>query len=379
MHFASFDQMGLRGDSETVPLESVRKVRGLSTGGLGFSTDAVEPVVDVPPKSDSARLFCRFAICCSASKAVACLTPVASHLLRRADRSKSRKFNAISAPIVFDLSPDVLGASEGFSQANFQINTALGFDKEKHVTWRIRHPTAQVFDHPATKVFEDIESGKLHHMTLPDPTPPKICLVAGECGYFRLNDTHKMMPSLKQFSKPLSIIPKAAEALSADFFVLLMSPGILHQDAIQTFSTSLLTLLTKRMSVHLRLTPLKEHGLPQDRSIITIIASPQCTPLAWSSDWPETSPQPPVCLNDVLEDLAFHNPQAMDSDGSGFVCSSPGPQPETESRRSRYIYNHVTGQNPINNNQGTVEVDMSSSLNISHGSQQWIHPGKLIS
>jgi hypothetical protein len=40
-------------------------------------------------------------------------------------------------PLVFDLTPNVLGPSEGFSQAGFAVQAAMGFDQEHHVTWKV--------------------------------------------------------------------------------------------------------------------------------------------------------------------------------------------------------------------------------------------------
>lgn len=84
-------------------------------------------------------MFCRFAIRGAASNVpvAACWTPLASRLLQQRDRWRGRQFTDTSRPFVVDFTPGILGPAEGFSQAGFDIQAALGFDQERHLSWKV--------------------------------------------------------------------------------------------------------------------------------------------------------------------------------------------------------------------------------------------------
>lgn len=82
--------------------------------------------------------FCRFAFCTAEGGKTAAITPVSSSLLQRKDRWRPVKFTCPLDSLVFDLTPNVLGPAEGFSQAGYLIHSAIGFDPERHLTWKVR-------------------------------------------------------------------------------------------------------------------------------------------------------------------------------------------------------------------------------------------------
>src|SRR6266498_2161219 len=94
-------------------------------------------MVDFLIDLDNCGLFCRFGICTATSGNAACITPIASSILIRQDRWRGRKFMNPPGPIVFDLTPNVLGPSEGFSQAGYAIHAGIGFCQEHHLTWKV--------------------------------------------------------------------------------------------------------------------------------------------------------------------------------------------------------------------------------------------------
>ena len=93
---------------------------------------------------NDSELFCRFAIgnapdtpnqldinSCSFS-------PLASHLLSRQDRWVKCGFDFPPKPLVFDLTPNVIGPAEGLVQGGCYIHAGLGFDPERHLSWKVR-------------------------------------------------------------------------------------------------------------------------------------------------------------------------------------------------------------------------------------------------
>lgn len=85
-------------------------------------------------------LFCRFAIRCGCRDEAACLTPVGSNLLPGPRRWKIPKYGSQAVPVVFDLSPEVLGSAEGFVQAGCKVQAAFGFDPITDMNWKVCKP-----------------------------------------------------------------------------------------------------------------------------------------------------------------------------------------------------------------------------------------------
>jgi hypothetical protein len=210
-------------------------------------------------------------------------------------------------------------------------------------------------------VFDEFVSGKLC-LSLPRPECPRIALVAGDNTYFRLSDGNKQMPSREEFLRPLDIMDAAANSpLEPDFLIMLMPPALLHRSTIGRFSMSIVKLLEQRFSVHVKLSPLQDLGIPQERTTLIVVASSFCTSLPWHIDWPVTGPQPPVMAKDLIGNLAFENPRAAQGGKVGFVCSVPAQSnldPAEENRPIKEIHNHLTGCSALS---GSTLLDMDAN------------------
>jgi hypothetical protein len=240
-----------------------------------------------------------------------------------------------------------------------------------------------VYDGSPLDVFEEFVSGKLRTPTLPTPEHPRIALVAGENTPFRLSDRNKQMPSMDEFLRPLNVMDAAANSLlGPDFLVMLMPPALLHRSTIGRFSTSIFKLLEQRLSVHVRISSLQDHGIPQERSTLIVVASPFCASLPWRFDWPVTGRRPSVKVEDLIGDLAFENPRATQGGKGGFVCSVPAqnrPTIDEENGRTQYVYNHQTGrlaplgQTPIDMSANTISMSCNSPKSLVHPSKSSVH------
>ncbi|OAG35296.1 hypothetical protein AYO21_10498 [Fonsecaea monophora] len=281
LHFEDFDKMGLRDDAEVIQLGDIVSAADLMAGSNTVVT-GVDHVLQLPP---------------------------ASHLLQRRDRWPAPQFDTTSRPSVVDFTPGVLGPAEGFSQAGFDIRAALGFDQERHLSWKIRHAQSQVYDGPPRKVLDDICSEQLQPLSTPNPAPPNIALVAGANAPFRLNEANQKMSSAENFVSQLDLVNMALEGPSKpDFLVVLSSPAVLHAAVVPRFLATIVNFLKHRRSVHMRLCRLKEHGLPQERNVLLLVASPFCAPLPWYLHWPASSSRPEtITLRDLIGDLDFDN------------------------------------------------------------------------
>ncbi|OQV00919.1 hypothetical protein CLAIMM_06354 [Cladophialophora immunda] len=371
LHFYDFDKMRTPQDAETILLDNILSARRVGTGRNSIS-HVVQPCPDV----DSEKLFCRFGISNAGGKGgVTEITPLASHLLlHHADHWERRGFRSQAAAVAYDLTPSVLGVAEGFAGRGFMIQAAFGLDESKHHTWMNRHLAAQYFDGAIPEVFEDFASGKLLPIQLPDPATPKIHLFAGEHACFRLSTQNRQMPTLHEFLKPLDAVDKAVEALNPDFVVMLLPPAVRHPQASSRFSKTLLKLLEAGFSVHSTLISLRDYGLPQERSILAIIASPFGVPLPWKFEHYVTGAQVPTTIGSLIGDLAFENPRMGTQSNTGFVCLPPTLHgPEAEMSTLGHVYNHYTGI-PVASDAQSVSMDGNTPFTFFNGQKEWIHP-----
>jgi hypothetical protein len=206
---------------------------------------------------------------------------------------------------------------------------------------------------------------------------PRVVLGAGEPECFRLREDNEQMPTLERFLRPMVDVEAATQALKPDFVAMLMPSSVLHPRAISHFSNVVLQLLERRMSVHLRLTTLQERDLPQDRSILTLIACPLGGSLAWYKGWPDNYVQRGGEIDDVVGDLTFENPRVQQGTNAGFVCALPDHDlVDGETRSFRGIANHQTGLH-ASDGEEVVAVDTTvDRLTTIYGPKNWIHPGK---
>ncbi|KAI9796210.1 MAG: hypothetical protein M1833_006461 [Piccolia ochrophora] len=369
--------MGKLDDAEVIRLDDIAYAERL-TPGLEESSDGVDHVVRPPTDLANCGLFCRFAIFSAVDPKAFCITPITSSLLQHRDRWNLRNFSCSPSPLVFDLTPNVLGPSEGFSQAGCSIDAAFGFEQELHATWKIRYHRSLIFDGPPLDVFDEFASGKIGSPPLPPHERPRIALVAGENPVFRLNERNKQMPCTEEFLKPLDIMDAAAKSrLGPDFLVMLMPPALLHHSASGRFSSSIFKLLEHRLSVHIKYSPFKDHAIPQEQGKLIVVASPFCAPLPWHLDWPVTSCHPSVTVMDLIGDLAFEKSRSSQGPKGGFICSVPAQNNNASDQRNlqtKYIFNYQTGRSaPL----GETPIDMNAkAISMScNGPNSLIHPG----
>ena len=63
--------------------------------------------------------------------------PLAPELLPRRDRRKRDGFTEFSMASVLDLTPNVLGPLEGFTDLGCRVIAGMGFREDRHNTWRV--------------------------------------------------------------------------------------------------------------------------------------------------------------------------------------------------------------------------------------------------
>ena len=240
----------------------------------------------------------------------------------------------------------------------------------------MRHHECQVYDGSPLDIFDEFISGTLGPPSLPLSEHPRIALVAGENTHFRLSDRNIQMPSMDEFLRPLDVMDAAANSpLSPDFLVMLMPPALLHYSTIGRFSRSIFKLLEQRLSVHINISQLQDHEIPQERRTLIVVASPFCAPLPWHFDWPLTGLHLLVKVKDLIGDLVFENPRAAQGAKGGFVCSVPArnnPASDEGNGRTKYIYNHQTGRSappretPIDMNATAISMSCNSAKSLIH-------------
>ncbi|KIX97808.1 uncharacterized protein Z520_06586 [Fonsecaea multimorphosa CBS 102226] len=377
LHFEEFDRMGMRDDAEVIRLDDIVYAADLTAcskaplSGHGSSSASGDDI-----------MFCRFAVRgATINEQVACWTPIASHLLQRRDRWVAPQFINASRPSVVDFTPGILGPAEGFSQAGFDIQAALGFDQERHLSWKIRHTQSQVYDGPPRKVLDDIYAEQLRPPSTPNPAPPNIALVAGGNAPFRVSDANQRMPSAEHFASQLDLVNIAIEAPSKpDFLVMLSSPAMLHASVVPRLLATITKLLKHRRSVHMKLCHLREHGLPQARSILLVVASPFCAPLPWCLHWaPFPSVLQSITLRDLIVDLDFDNCRTGAGPERAFVCSPPleGTHEDRSSDAGpSHVYNHQTGQQVPPSWKVPLQWDTDGLVALSCSPLAWTHPGR---
>ncbi|OCL12388.1 hypothetical protein AOQ84DRAFT_373147 [Glonium stellatum] len=357
LHFGDFRTMGERQDAEFIRVGNIRHARDVEM------EDAVEHLVQMP--RDNKYVLLGFARRTGLFEPVGSSTLVAQQALTIAassvallfvayrNRWKSPKFKFPCKPAAFDLTPSVLGPSEGFSQVSCQIYAAFRFGEKHDMTWRVRHHAAAVYDESTTEVLADFGSGRLVPPCLPGPEIPKIALISGMNFKFILDDmtnAQRRNYSIRDFLVPLRILDDAvtSSALiprSSDFFVLALPSAILHEIVFPELIGSIMKILERRYSVHLKMSSFSEHNIPQSRTVIILLASPICADPHWDLYWPPeanlSQASPETTVRHKIRDLFSQNSR-MKLDGKPcFVCNY---QPVMEYDPLGCIYNHGTGQ-----------------------------------
>lgn len=361
LHFKHFDKMGAEEDAELIRFDEIIHAQAPSSR---FTTemDHVRYVGPTPSEEPKGALFCRFGICAAEYDKVVCFTPLGSKLLDRGDQWKSKIFANPSHPLVFDLAPAVLGPSEGFSKVGFDIKAAIGFDPERHLTWKIRHQSSYMYDGSPQSVFDAFDSGQLDPSGVHPPLSPRVALVAGKCLAFRLDEKDKDLPHLDDFLQPLYVLQAAARSsLNFDFYSAFLPAATLHKAASGQLAATIFSLLKQKRSVHLKLCSFQQYGLPQDRTVLCLVASPMRLPIAWTNDQIQRR-----TLREKIGDLAFVNPRLAHHPQTGFVCplgEAPGVHSTEDVQATtevKLIYNHLTGQKTESGSPEIPDLDAHS-------------------
>ncbi len=250
---------------------------------------------------------------------------------------------------------------------------------------QIRHAQSQVYEGSPFYTVDYFDSTRLRLPWTSEPAPPKIALVAGGNSPFRLSEANQKMPSIEQFVSQLDLLDAAFKSPGKpDFLVMLCSPAMLHQSVVPRLIVAILNLLEHRLSVHMKLCHLQDHGLPLGRSIFIMIASPFCAPLPWclhSPSVPSSLGAPSTTLGDLIVDSAFENPRAgLGPLQRAFVCSPPldmhnGNVLQAE-RYASHVYNHQTGQESASSWRVPLAWETDVLVGLSCDPQPWTHPGK---
>jgi hypothetical protein len=238
-----------------------------------------------------------------------------------------------------------------------------------------------LYDGSALSVLEDLESGRLEFHHCPDSAVPRIALIAGAPFTFRLDDRNGLMPSVDEFLQPLELATAATKlAPKPHFAVFITHSAMLHQKTIGRFSAAVFQLLERNYAVHLSLTTLQHHGLPQAKDILVMIAAPPATSIRWEPHWPLTYSQPSHKVKDLIGDIAFANPRAFTGTKCGFVCSLPGCDDSngaTSPDDARLLYNHQTGR-ICKTAKASVGMDADTVKLTPYGATPLLHPSKPI-
>ncbi|KAK2803834.1 hypothetical protein FQN50_006841 [Emmonsiellopsis sp. PD_5] len=367
LHFGSLATMGEEQDAEIIRLNDIVDAQQLEPALADWS-DTMEYLVEAPQDCVNCGYFCRFAIQSSGYNSdTACLTPVGSNLLRHRLRWKPPRYEYPCKPVVFDLSPNVLGACEGFSQTPCEIFAALGFDTDNNVTWKARHHSARVYDGTVASILHDLATSRLSDPSLPGSGIPKIALVAGANSTFALDDIIHDTHSVDKFLAPLDALDAAATSTEFpaggfDFLVLAMPSAVLHHRVLPRFLQSVFLLLQRRYCIHLKLLDLSAHGIPQRRKQLVLLASPICAVPGW-----DFTPQS-VTVSDLIGDITFDNPRPGQDGKTAFVCK---PAHGSGCNLMHDIYNHQTGL-PAGD---VPEID-PNSIAAPFNTVKWAHPGR---
>ncbi|PYI15933.1 hypothetical protein BO99DRAFT_435965 [Aspergillus violaceofuscus CBS 115571] len=316
--------MGQKSDGEVILIDDIIQARPLN------SQDSVLHLHPTAEETDGTHYFCRFAIRDKSNGNSACFTPLSSGLLSRQYRWKRPRY-APPKPIVIDLSPRDLGLAEGFSQAEFDIITGLGFDSEQDMTWKTRYPTATTYDESPPSVLSHLRRGKLLPPQDVKAGVPKV-LIFSETGPLIIGSGQD-----PDFELPLlNIIDELnASEDNFDYLVCIRPLGILHSQYLLSFARAVLELLKKRHSVHVFSVRLPDHGISNSQTYVVLLSSPICSDFPWPATHLDTK-----SIEEQIGDLKSTNPRADDEHPAAgkHVFLNPAGQVN--------VYNHGTGQLP---------------------------------
>ena len=244
----------------------------------------------------------------------------------------------------------------------------------------MRHQLAQGYDGSAPSILDEFASNQLDQPRFPGADVAKVVTISGANKKFNIADPeNEESYPLDNFLEPLEILKAAVRSptLSPDFLVLTMPCEILHEQTLGAFILSVFTLLQHRYCLHAKKLSAQECGIPQDRTVLVLLASPVCG----EPDWAFKSLTGDVALDngerttvrEAIEDLAFQNSRELQSGRTAFVCKyTPSLPPRPFSVQARAaclranIYNHQTGLTPPPQESEPVVMD-SAAISLDPG------------
>ncbi|KAL3424916.1 hypothetical protein PVAG01_04197 [Phlyctema vagabunda] len=231
-----------------------------------------------------------------------------AELIEMDDIVQNLQNNAVSHmpefPLVYDMTSNILGASEGFSQANFDISA--GFTNYKYdITWKARYPSANLYNIDPLNTLKDFVNEKLAPPSSPSATIPKVVLITGSNERFLLTgDDNDKRVSPEDFTRPLEYLSYILTTLGKGTFVVItMASNILYKKSFPRFNETLYMLLKSGLSVQLRKTYLPKHRIPQDRTIVALISSPCYDPAQLAF---KPAPEP-FTVRDICRNILMTN------------------------------------------------------------------------
>lgn len=254
----------------------------------------------------------------------------------------------------------------------------------------MRHHSARVYDGSPQTILNDFTSQRLDQPSLPASDVARIVTVSGANEKFKIidpDDEEGLL--LARFLSPLEILKAAVRSptLTPDFLVLTMPCQILHEQTVGAFILTVFALLQHRYCLHARRVSVQECGLPQDRTVLILLASPVCAEPNWAfrslTRDLSVSNGEKVTVKDALEDISYHNPRRLENGETAFVCkytpSLPARpfsiQARTACERAD-LYNHETGLAPPPHESGHILMDSTAVDLDPRFSACLTHPGE---
>ncbi|RJE22052.1 hypothetical protein PHISCL_05599 [Aspergillus sclerotialis] len=281
--------------------------------------------------------------------------PLASHLLAYSDRWRKPKYASQFEPTVLDLSPGVLGLSEGFRQAGFAIGTGLCFDPKLNLAWKAAYSSSTVIDGNLESGLRDIVSQTLKApQGIPQGTPSIAILSIPNKGISkRQEQSHEDLKILDDIGGVLKL-------LKPDFLVFTLPSWVFHKDAYEHLINSIYYLLENRFCVHLKRVDLHCHGALHQEPGIVLLASSVFSPVSWSEMVGQhAGAEPGTSFCDKIQDLQFANSR---KDPNTIVCRHP--------YANTNVYNH---HRRVERSQSLSWTTPVTTSNMSSNIQQGAH------
>jgi hypothetical protein len=215
---------------------------------------------------------------------------------------------------------------------------------------------------------------------MPPPGHPRITLVSGGNLNFRFSNENGSMPTMDSFLQPLDLVDSITPSqLNPDFIVLHMPATVLHHATISRLNKSIMRLIEQRQVVRITIQSLEAYKIPQNRSLLILMASPYpslaTVPMGRPLATPgyQDIPAMPDRIESYIGDLSFNNPREDNSaDGAGFVCITEPEERHGARPAPKNIYNHCTGENRPGI-RPTVDME-ARTVSLGHRIPQ--HPGE---